>query len=35
LGITGTIRASFYLYNSQQEAEDLIKAVRYIVERFA
>jgi cysteine desulfurase/selenocysteine lyase len=35
LGITGTIRASFYLYNTQDEAEKFIETVQYIVEKFA
>ena len=35
LGITGTIRASFYLYNTQDEAEKFIEIVQYIVEKFA
>ena len=35
MGVKGTIRASFYLYNTQEEADDLIAKISEIVERFA
>jgi cysteine desulfurase/selenocysteine lyase len=34
LGITATTRASFYLYNTQEEADRLIEAVDYIQKKF-
>ena len=35
LGISGTVRASFYVYNTRQEAEGLVGELREIVEKFA
>ena len=35
LGISGTVRASFYVYNTRKEAEGLVKELREIVEKFA
>ena len=35
LGVEGTMRASFYIYNDQEEAELFIKTTKSIVERFA
>jgi cysteine desulfurase/selenocysteine lyase len=35
LGLTATARASFYLYNTEQEVSDLVDGVRWIRERFA
>ncbi len=35
LGITGTVRASFYIYNTMQDAEEFLMHVRNILERFA
>ena len=35
LGISGTVRASFYIYNSMTDAEEFLAHVRDIVERFA
>lgn len=35
LGVEGTMRASFYIYNDQEEAELFIKTIKSIVERFA
>ena len=35
LGISGTVRASFYVYNTREEAEALVDELRSIVERFA
>jgi len=34
LGISGTVRASFYLYNTMDEAEKFIEQLKYITERF-
>jgi len=34
LGVSATNRASFYLYNTQDEADALVDALRMIVERF-
>ena len=35
LGISGTVRASFYVYNTRDEAEALVNELRIIVEKFA
>ena len=35
LGVEGTMRASFYIYNDQKEAEFLITTMKHVVERFA
>ncbi|MGB1568175.1 MAG: aminotransferase class V-fold PLP-dependent enzyme, partial [Candidatus Poseidoniaceae archaeon] len=35
LGISGTVRASFYIYNTMTDAEEFIGHVQDIVERFA
>ena len=35
LGISGTVRASFYIYNTMADAEEFIGHVQDIVERFA
>jgi cysteine desulfurase/selenocysteine lyase len=35
LGISGTVRASFYIYNTREEAEALVDELRGIVEKFA
>ena len=35
LGITGTVRASFYVYNTREEAEGLVKEIKEITEKFA
>jgi cysteine desulfurase/selenocysteine lyase len=35
LGVEGTMRVSFYLYNNQAEAELFIETVKGIVERFS
>ena len=35
LGISSTVRASFYLYNTMEEAEQFIAQVKNILERFA
>ena len=35
LGITGTVRASFYVYNTREEAEGLVAELKEIVEKFA
>lgn len=35
LGISGTVRASFYVYNTREEAEALVDELRSIVEKFA
>tara|TARA_B110000444_G_scaffold261258_1_gene312168 strand:+ start:20936 stop:22126 length:1191 start_codon:yes stop_codon:yes gene_type:complete len=35
LGISGTVRASFYVYNTREEAEALVDELRGIVEKFA
>lgn len=35
LGITGTVRASFYVYNTREEAEGLVKELKEITEKFA
>ena len=35
LGISGTVRASFYIYNTMQDAEEFLMHVRDILERFA
>ncbi len=35
LGVEGTMRVSFYIYNDQEEAELFIETIRSIVERFA
>ena len=34
LGINGTVRASFYLYNSMEEAEYFVEQLKEITERF-
>jgi cysteine desulfurase/selenocysteine lyase len=35
LGISGTVRASFYVYNTREEAEGLVNEIKAIVEKFA
>ena len=35
LGISGTVRASFYIYNTMEDAEEFLTHVRDILERFA
>ena len=35
LGITGTVRASFYVYNTREEAEGLVNELKEITEMFA
>jgi selenocysteine lyase/cysteine desulfurase len=35
LGINGTVRASFYIYNTMDEAEQFIQHTKDILERFA
>ena len=35
LGISGTVRASFYIYNTMEDAEEFLNHVRDILERFA
>ncbi|MBR68397.1 MAG: cysteine desulfurase [Euryarchaeota archaeon] len=35
LGITGTVRASFYVYNTRAEAEGLVQELKEITEKFA
>ncbi len=35
LGITGTVRASFYVYNTRAEAEGLVQELKDITEKFA
>jgi cysteine desulfurase/selenocysteine lyase len=35
LGVEGTMRVSFYLYNNQEEAELFVETIRGIVERFS
>lgn len=35
LGISGTVRASFYVYNTREEAEAFVNELRSIVEKFA
>ena len=35
LGISGTVRASFYVYNTREEAESFVDELRTIVEKFA
>ena len=35
LGITGTVRASFYVYNTRKEAEGLVNELKEITEMFA
>lgn len=35
MGVKGTLRASFYLYNTQQEADALVEKITEIVEKFA
>lgn len=35
LGISGTVRASFYLYNTREEAEAFVAEMKEIVEKFA
>ena len=35
LGITGTVRASFYVYNTREEAEGLVSELKEITEKFA
>ena len=35
LGISGTVRASFYVYNTREEAEGLVKELKEITEKFA
>ena len=34
LGISSTVRASFYLYNTMEEAEGLVEALSHVLERF-
>ena len=34
LGVKGTARASFYLYNTMEEAVEFIEAVKYVLEKF-
>jgi cysteine desulfurase/selenocysteine lyase len=34
LGINGTVRASFYLYNTMEEAENFVTQLKEITERF-
>jgi len=34
LGVSGTVRASFYLYNTMEEAELFVKQLKEITERF-
>ena len=34
LGISSTVRASFYLYNTMEEAEGLVDALQHVLERF-
>jgi len=35
LGISGTVRASFYIYNTMEDAEEFLTHLRDILERFA
>ena len=35
LGISGTVRASFYVYNTREEAEGLVRELKEITEKFA
>ena len=35
LGISGTVRASFYIYNTREDAEEFLTHLRDILERFA
>ena len=35
LGISGTVRASFYVYNTREEAEGLVEELKEITEKFA
>ena len=35
LGLQGTVRASFYVYNTQEEADAFLKEMKEIVEKFA
>ena len=35
LGISGTVRASFYIYNTMEDAEEFLMHLRDILERFA
>ena len=35
LGINGTVRASFYIYNTMDEAKQFIQHTKDILERFA
>ena len=35
LGVNGTLRASFYLYNTQEEVETMLSTIESIVERFS
>ena len=35
LGISGTVRASFYVYNTREEAESFVDELKVIVEKFA
>ena len=35
LGITSTVRASYYFYNTMEEAEKFIAQLKIILERFA
>ena len=35
LGVNGTLRASFYLYNTQEEVETMLSTIEGIVERFS
>ena len=34
LGVSGTVRASFYLYNTMDEAENFVEQLKLITERF-
>ena len=34
LGISSTVRASFYLYNTMEEAEGFVKALEHVLDRF-
>ena len=35
LGISGTVRASFYIYNTMEDAQEFLRHLRDILERFA
>ena len=35
LGISGTVRASFYIYNTRKEAEGFVHEMKEITEKFA